>query len=175
MKQLLLIVSLSYISLLPGWAKDVCNDTINQQQQIKIKIKEKGENKPDVIIDGKKYDYAIFDLLDFSKVELVEILKEEQALKEYNSPNGAIVVHIKKKDKSEVAENIEPEVVGYAQNNCKTTALIIIDGEKSDKETLSKLKPEDIKSVVVYTDEDAISKYNSPSGAIIVKTKLGKK
>lgn len=58
--------------------------------------------------------------------------------------------------------------------NNEDQPLIIIDGNIANKGDLEKLKPVDIGSIDVYKGENAIKKYNSPNGAIIVNTKGAK-
>ena len=49
--------------------------------------------------------------------------------------------------------------------------MVIINGKVSDKKTLDKLNPNDIEKMEVFKGEQAIKKYNSPNGVIIITTK----
>ena len=131
--------------------------------QDKLNVELKDAPKPDVYIDGKKYDPDIFDLLDQSKIESVNVIKDEKALKEYNAPNGVIIIKTKKATQQMVAVN-KKEITN-------TDPVVIIDGEISDRETLSKLSADDIETIDVFKGQMAIDKYNAPNGAVVVKTK----
>ena len=52
--------------------------------------------------------------------------------------------------------------------------MVIIDGEKSNQETLKKLSPNDIESINVVKGEQAMKKYKAANGIVIVKTKKEK-
>ena len=62
------------------------------------------------------------------------------------------------------------KVKGYTTKERKYP-MVIIDGEKSNQEKLTKLSPDDIESLEVVKDEQALKKYNAPNGIIIVTTK----
>ena len=153
MKKILLSVFLC-LSVSMAQAQKEQNDKIEHREEIKIKIKNGAE--PDVYIDGKKYDYAIVELLDQSKIKTVEVIKDKQALKEYNAPNGVILI---KSVKTSKKMDIEGDPVIY------------IDGKKANKEQLSQLSPDGIESINVFKGEVAAEKYDAPGGAIIVVTK----
>ena len=53
--------------------------------------------------------------------------------------------------------------------------MVIIDSEKSDRQALNKLSPNDIESINVVKGEQAMKKYKAANGVIIVITKKGKK
>lgn len=138
---------------------------INAQDDLKVKLKE--TLKPDIYIDGKKYDYEIFDLLDQSKIESMNVIKGEQAKKEYNAPNGVIVIKsIKAPQQTITVKAKSGEVIDVDKQ-----PLYIINGKISDSETLAKLSPEDIESIEVFKGQKAIEEYNAPNGAVIIKTK----
>lgn len=135
--------------------------------QEKLKIQPKDSGKPDIYIDGKKYDHVILDSLDHSKIESVNVIKDEQAVKEYNAPNGVILIETKK--------GAHPIVIidkkGSNIDERDIDPVIIIDGKVSDKETLSKLLPDKIESMEVVKGQKAIDQYKAPNGVVIVKTK----
>ena len=112
------------------------------------------------------------DLLDINKIESINVLKGDKALKEYNTKNGVIII-VTKKNRVEIDKS-KIKVTGYATKEGKAP-MVIIDGKKSNQEVLKKLTPDDIKSIEVLKNEQAIKKYNASSGIIIVTTKKGEK
>lgn len=52
---------------------------------------------PIVIVDGKITDKEMLDKISPSTIEKMEVLKGKQAIKQYNSPNGVIIITTKKK------------------------------------------------------------------------------
>ncbi|TGV00489.1 hypothetical protein [Flavivirga rizhaonensis] len=111
------------------------------------------------------------DLLDANRIESVNVLKGDKAIKEYNAKNGVVLIVTKKKmveiDKSQIKDK------GYGTKG--KDPMIIINGEKSDQEMIKKLSPDDIESIEVLKEEQGLKKYNTPNGVIIVTTKKGKK
>lgn len=141
----------------------------SKKENLHIELKDSA--KPDIYVDGKKFDFPM-DLLDINKIESVNVLKGDKALKEYNTKNGVVLIVTKKNmvemDKSKI------KVKGYATKEGKAP-IIIIDGKKSNQEILKKLSPDDIESIEVLKNEQAMKKYNTSNGVIIVTTKKGNK
>jgi len=135
------------------------------QDKVKIELKEGME--PDVYIDGKKYDYSIFDLLDQRKIESMNVIKDDKAKKLYNAPNGVIIIKTKGAVEQTVA--IDKDQIKFESG--ELSPIIIIDGNVADKETLSVMSPDDIESIKVVKGEKAIEQYNTLTGVIIVTTK----
>ena len=136
-------------------------------------------SNPDVYIDGKKYEYSIIDLLDTDKIESIDVLKGEKALKEYNAPNGVILIKTKSEKEGQIKFRNSNGTVDGSDD-----PLVIIDGKVADKGMLEKLSPVDIESITVLKGENALkSIYGSAvkeakknngsavSGVIIVTTK----
>lgn len=145
-----------------------CFSTSNLLAQEKIRMELKDGVKPDVYIDGKKYDYAIFDLLDQTKIESMFVLKDAKAIEKYNAPNGVIIIKTKKAEKQAIT--IDKTKIKIRDADDKEP-MIIIDGKVAEKGTLSKLSPDDIKSIEVVKGDKAKDKYNAPNGVIIVTKK----
>jgi hypothetical protein len=57
------------------------------------------KNEPIVILDGKVTTQEILKKLNPDNIESVDVVKGEKALKEYNAPNGVIIIVTKKKEK----------------------------------------------------------------------------
>lgn len=143
------------------------------KQNLHIKVKE--EAKPDIYIDGKKYDNEILDLIDSDKIESMEVIKDKKALKEYDAPHGVILITSKKKTEV-VVDPDKPQIMIKGTQSFEDAApMIIIDGKKSNKKELEKLSPDTIESIEVLKDEKAMEKYNSKTGVIIVTSKKGEK
>lgn len=135
--------------------------------QEKLQVELKGELKPDVYIDGKKYDHAIYDLLDQSKIESVMVIKSEDALKNYDAPNGVIIIKTKKAaSQIENSSDTKVNIVGSVLE-----PVIVIDGKISTKAVLSDMSPNDIKSIKVVKGQEAIEQYSAANGAIVISTK----
>jgi ribosomal protein S8 len=140
----------------------------NKENQIKenIHVKVKDNAKLDIYVDGKKFDFPM-ELLDKNRIESVNILKSEKAIKEYDAKNGVVLITTKNSDNKITEFNSKEEK--------KKNPMVIIDGEESEQETLNNLSPNDIESINVIKGEQAMKKYKAAHGVIIVKTKEGNK
>lgn len=136
------------------------------QNELKIELKD--DPNPEVYIDGVKYDHKIFELLDQNKIESVNVIKGEQAIQDYNAPNGVII--IKTKEAKSVKIERDGEIVIKNKKEDKNP-VFIIDGKSSKQEVLEKMSPDDIESIEVVKGQKAIDEYNAPNGVIIIKTK----
>ena len=167
-------------------------------------VGQKGFNdsiKPDIYIDGIKYNSKILDMIDPGKIGSINVMKGEAAIKEYNAPNGAILITSKAAaGKSGNPNEIRLRATGYSNSlepafvidglsdedlekikaDAKNRAfgnaenknpIIVIDGKVESQEELSKLSPSDIESIKVLKGDEAMEKYNAPNGAVVVKTK----
>lgn len=162
MKKILLLCFLIGITvILQAQVVKVESKNDNKKEKIIIKVKE--GKQPDVYIDGKKYDPEILEILDQDKIESISVIKEEKALKEYNAPNGVILIKTKKEEFKYTLKD-DVEING-------TNPKILIDGEISNQNSLEKISPDDIHSINVVKGEKAIKEYNAPNGVILVTTK----
>jgi len=152
------------ISLMQAQEFKIAKKDNKNKEKLHVKAKEGAE--PDIYVDGKKFDFSL-DLIDNDMIASASIMTGEMAIKEYNAPNGVILITTKKKDDSEKTN-------GKTDFNAKAS-VIIINGKVSGKETLDKLSPDDIEKVEVFKGEKAIKKYNAPNGAIVITTKQKKK
>ncbi|WP_341224836.1 hypothetical protein [uncultured Arcticibacterium sp.] len=164
MKKLLLALCLFSFTLTTALAQD---------SNLKVEVKD--GPKPDIYIDGKKYDHDILDLLDQNKIESVNVVKGKKALDEYNAPNGVIFIKTKNTNPDHEVKIRVKDSKDVKLSFDKADPMIIIDGKKVDKATLKKVDPDNIASIDVLKDKAASDKYNAPNGVIIVKTKSGNK
>lgn len=144
-------------------AQSVKFKATSKEKKEEIILKVKDGKHPDVYIDGKKYDSEILDLLDQSKIESMSVLKEEQAIKEYNAPNGVILITTKK-EASKTTLNGSATIA-------EAKPLIIIDGVVKDQNSLDTISPDDIQAINVIKGEKAIEHYQAPQGVIVITTK----
>lgn len=162
MKKILLTCFLIGITVI-SQAQVVKVESKNDEKKEGLIVKVKDGKQPDVYIDGKKYDSEILELIDQDKIESISVIKGEQAIKEYNAPNGVILIKTKKEKSKITIRGDEKTVAGNPK--------FIIDGVESDQETLKKISPDEIHSINVVKDEKALKEYNAPNGAIIITTK----
>ncbi|QTE21426.1 hypothetical protein [Polaribacter cellanae] len=155
MKKILIAIFISCISI------------ANFSAQNKLKVEVKAEKKPDVYIDGVKYNYTIVNLLDQTKIESIDIIKDEKALKEYKAPNGVILIKTKKNSKP----NLSIDEKKPSSKKEDKEPLVIINGKVANKAALSNISTQNIASVKVLKGKEAIKQYKSPNGVIIIKTK----
>ncbi|WP_159948746.1 hypothetical protein [Polaribacter septentrionalilitoris] len=141
--------------------------TDNEKKE-RIYIKVKDGKKPDIYVDGKKFDFPI-ELIDESKIASMMVLKKQDAIKKYNAPNGVILIKTKG---VKIAERI---YLKYPKKSNiysdKNAPMVIIDGKVSNQKTLKKLHTNDIEKIEVLKDEKAMKKYNAPNGVIVITTK----
>lgn len=140
----------------------------NKEQTIeKVYVKLKEGVKPDVYVDGKKFDFPM-ELIDQSKITSIFIVKGDKAIKKYNAPNGVVLI------KTKITKTLDASEIKISNNDILTSKnkpKIIIDGKIADKKNLDKLKPEQIEKMEVVKGKEAIKKYNAPNGVIIITTK----
>lgn len=177
MKKLLLIfcVMLQTASVIQAQEKNEKLSQENKQENVQIRVKGIGALNnpgPDIYVDGKKFDFD-FDLLNPEKIESIEVIKGEKAIKEFNASNGVLLVKTKKPIKSNPTKIT---VRGTKSLISDGGPMIIIDGiEASDKDILNRISPDEIESIEIIKDEQAFGKYYAPNGAIIITTKKGSK
>ncbi len=139
------------------------------QDEIKVELKD--APKPDIYIDGVKYAYDIFDLLDQSKIESVQVVKDERALKDYDAAHGVILITTKKAAKQTVT--IDEQGVKIADGS--KNPVFILDGKIADRDKLAELSPDDIETIEVVKGQKAIDEYQALNGVVIVKTRNAQK
>ncbi|MFK8060763.1 MAG: hypothetical protein AB8B78_11820 [Polaribacter sp.] len=140
-------------------------DKKKDKEDLLVKVKD-GKN-PIIYVDGKKFDFPM-ELIDQSKIASAFILKKEDALKKYNSPNGVIFLTTKASKADGFSnEKFKNDIKIGAKNEPK----VIVDGKVTDEKILKKLSPDKIDNIKIIKGEKAIKKYNAPNGVIIITTK----
>ncbi len=66
------------------------------ESKIKVKSTSEKSKTPMIVIDGKVSNKKSLEKLAPDDIERIEVVKDKQALKKYNAPNGAIIVTTKK-------------------------------------------------------------------------------
>ena len=160
MKKLLFV---AVVLLLP--TTTINAQEVKKDEEGKIYVKLKDGAKPDIYVDGKKFDFPM-ELIDQNKIKAVFVIKGEKAKKEYNALNGVILITTKTSKESDVSEI---RITGYAKD--KKTPMVIINGKVSNKKILDELKPDEIEKMEVIKGKKAKEKYNAPNGVIIITTK----
>ncbi len=159
-----------------------------------------GKGKPLFYIDGKKAKEEDVKKLLPNKIESINVLKGDGAIKKYGkkAKNGVVEITTKKFKGSKT----EIKVTGYGQHlvkadeknngtssinvneddekvsiriSSKNPPLIVIDGKEQPKADMNNLglEPEDIESMNVLKDETAVKKYGQKgnNGVIEITTK----
>ncbi len=170
MKRVLLTLSAAILFLSQSMAQQTNSITEPAKKEKSTQIQLKDGAKPLVIIDGKEYDPEILDLIDQDKIAKMEVFKGEEAMKRFNA-ESAIVITSNSKNVIRIMDGNTIKIEKKDMVSETSDPVIIIDGNVSDKETLSNLSPDDIHSVSVLKDEKAMAKYNTKAGVIIIKTK----
>ncbi len=150
-------------------------DPKDKTQKTVVEVKD-GE-KPDIYIDGKKYDRHILDLLDPERIESVSVIKGEKAKEEYDAE---AVILVKTKIKTDF--KLQWDSIGANDNKGvyirsyvgSANPVIVIDGKIEDQETLAIIDPDRIQSISVLKDGLSLKKYGTRSGVILIKLKKDK-
>lgn len=134
-----------------------------KEKSTDLYVKVKDNKNPLIFVNGKKFDFPM-ELINHSKIKSINVLKNEEAKKSYNTSNGVILITTK-----------ESEDLGLHSTKGKSKSLndpiIIIDGKKSNLALLKILEKGQIEEMKILKGKEAIKKYNSPGGVIIITTK----
>ena len=167
MKKFLIIISFFALSISIQAQNVVVRAIGSMDSTVFVGVKD--SLKPDIVIDGVKYDYKILDVIDQSKIESITVLKGEAAVKAYNAPNGVILIT----SKAAVAKSGNPigiQIRATGGNNEKSPT-VVIDGKIATREDLSIISPDSIESINILEGESASKVIEGVSTAIVVTTK----
>ncbi|WP_400079346.1 hypothetical protein [Winogradskyella sp. R77965] len=170
MKKLILTVCVLFVSMSLLQAQEFTVEKKDNGKKEKLHVKVKEGAEPDIYVDGKKFDFSM-DLIDNDMIASVAVVKGDKAIKEYNAPNGVILITTKAKSDSVVFKIKSSD----DSSSNEKAPLVIVDGKRSGNEVLKTLSPDDIEKIEVFKDEVAMKKYNAPNGVIVITTKKGKK
>ncbi|WP_167616400.1 M56 family metallopeptidase [Maribellus sediminis] len=144
--------------------------TITPSSSNGIKITTSGpqEDQPLYIVDGKIQ--SSISSVDPKNIESIDILKGESATSLFGEKanNGAILITTKAPVLNTNSKVELKNIKVFGENN----PLIILDGEKTNRE-IENIDPEDIASVVVLKDNQAIENYGEEAkdGVVVINTK----
>ena len=181
MRKLLIIISFITLSISgvnaqismrmvnPSDSSDVFGFSLGQSG---LNVGIKDSLKPDIVIDGVKYDYNVLNIIDQKKISSMTALKGEAAIKEYNAPNGAILIT----SKAAAEKSGNPGAIRIrATNGSKDKQpKVVINGKIATQEELSKISPDMVQSIEIMDGEAASKVYKGVSSAIVVTTKKQK-
>jgi hypothetical protein len=131
------------------------------------------------IIKGNKTKEYFENPKGFSgnPISSITLVEKEDERNIYNSPNGVILITTRKilqgveiKNSKSTGKKGDKKTTTGNTNKNLLNPLIIIDGKKSDKETLDGLDHEKIKTISILKGESA-KEYDAPNGVILVITK----
>jgi hypothetical protein len=147
--------------------------------------------EPLILIDGKKTNSSTLANMQPDDIHSFSIYRHDSITKTYGAKgkDGVVIVITKQKNEDEIVlkskEMLDSvDIAGFVDDFSKSfikrgssdsfgVCLIIIDGKKSDRNELSKLRLEDIQSISVLKDKYAKEQYGDEgkNGVIVVKTK----
>ena len=169
MKKLLIGISILALGLANINAQETIVD-IKDSKGKKAFIEVKDGAKPDVYIDGKKYDSDILEILDVDKIEAISVLKGKAAMEAYGVENVIEITSkgaVEEKDNTTISIRKSDKVkVDIDEGN----PVIVVDGVVKDRDYLETISPDDIVSVSVLKDEKSMKKYNTTNGVILIRT-----
>lgn len=137
-------------------------------KEASVLLLKKLDKKPLVFVDGKKFDFPV-EIIDPTTIASMHVLKGKEALKQYNAPNGVILIQTKSAKRFNFTD-IKTVEKGFVLED-KNTPMIIIDGKKSNQKELKKLTPDKIDKIEVLKGEKALEKHNASNGVVIITTK----
>jgi len=163
------------IAMIQAQKTEIEVDPKDKTQKTIVEVKE-GEN-PDIYIDGKKYDRHILELLDPERIESVSVIKGEKAKEKYDAEAVILV-------KTKIKTDMKPQRDSLGVNDNKwfkirsydgsASPVIVIDGKIEDQKTLAIIDPDRIQSISVLKNGEALKKYGTRSGVILIKLKKDK-
>lgn len=182
MKKLFFTISIISLLFSAVQAQQSGKKTDETEKGVFLKLQENA--RPDVYVDGVKYPKDIIDIIDQNKIGSIQVLKTEADKKEYDAPNGVILITTKQYPKT-MFESSTVVIKDYGKKDSTyikiravegidpVKPVILIDGVQVDEKTLKKMSPDIIKEMRVEKNEKVKKKYNTESGVIFITTKTG--
>lgn len=178
MKKIILSLCILLVAAFTAYAQKDKTNTSDEDVRTTLGFKLKNAKfiydsvaRPKTYVDGKLFEFDL-NLINQNMIESVSVIKGEEAKKDYNAPQGVILI------KTKIQADTSGAVLRIRQKNSKLQEkldpLFIIDGKVSDKTKVKALTPIDIDDITVIKGEEATKKYNAPNGVIIIKTKTEK-
>jgi TonB-dependent SusC/RagA subfamily outer membrane receptor len=181
MKKILIntLILLSFTIFTQAQTKEDKTEKKPVNSTVKFKLKDVNTvqdslNNPKVYVNGKLFNFEL-SLIDPKQIESMSVIKGEEAIANYNAPQGVILIKTKTaKDSINMGvEKAEFKVEGFGEGNINQP-LFFVDGKQVANDTLKKISPDDIESITVLKDKSAKTLYNAENGVIIITTKKKK-
>lgn len=123
------------------------------------------DETPLIIIDDKESNKEVLDRLDKNSIQSVSVIKDDKIIKAKGYGNKAkdgVIIVSTKKDHIKI-KNLSTD----------KAPIYIVDGKRISEEAISKIDPENIKSINVLKGDSATDKYNDEGrdGVIEITTK----
>jgi N-acetylmuramoyl-L-alanine amidase len=142
-------------------------------QTTNASITDTTKNQPLYILNGKTITAEQAKAIDANTIESVNVLKGEDAVKQYGDKgkNGVVVITLKSANSSPSTNSIKPKDADAVKEAEK--ALKVIDGKIVTNEELQKLDANSIYSISVLKDEATVKEYGEKgkNGVIEITTK----
>ncbi len=150
---------------------------INASENGNVMFISKTSDEPIYIVNGKIVDKSTLEDVDSDDIKSVNILKGKVAKEAYGDKGKNGVVILTKKDSKSLFddsdERIEIESNIFIESDSKEQPLIILNNKEISKTEMNAISPNDIESVEVLKNENAIKTYGNKGkdGVIVINTK----
>ena len=137
----------------------------------------KTSDEPIYIVNGKIVDKSTLEDVDSEDIKSVNILKGKVAKETYGEKGKNGVVILTKKDSKslfdDTEEQIEIQSNIFIESDSNEQPLIILNNKEISKTEMNAISPNDIESVEVLKNENAIKSYGNKGkdGVIVINTK----
>jgi N-acetylmuramoyl-L-alanine amidase len=134
------------------------------------------KNPPLYILEGKVITAEQAKAIDANTIKSVDVLKGENAIKQYGEKgrNGVVVITLKSIDSSPSTTKIKAKNADAAAKETER-ALKVIDGKIATNEELQKVDVNSIYSISVLKDDNAIIKYGEEGRNGVIEITTNKK
>ncbi|WP_320019293.1 M56 family metallopeptidase [Labilibaculum manganireducens] len=127
------------------------------------------DEQPLIILDGKEITRSQMDQISPNEIASISVLKDDSTIKLYGkeAKNGVILITSKSNDPKNAS------AVKLNSGNTENPPLYILDGNKISSEAATRVHPNDIESINVLKDKEAVKKYgeSAKNGAIEIASK----